>query len=118
MRKKITPSGGLLAVWKKIRIQCLHLSLILRAALAPAPNAALAPKRVPGQAAPAAAAPLLQTPALGAAGGIWEGNLTKKDLLPAEILPWGTDLMFLAETLPQSLSFQLKTNTEAKFRRK
>lgn len=92
----------------KTGIQCLHLSLILRAALAPAPSAAVAPKRVPGQAAAAAAAPLLQTPALGAAGGIWEGNLTKKDLLPAKISPWETNLMFLAETLSQSLSFQLK----------
>ncbi|XP_039552618.1 transcription factor E2-alpha isoform X6 [Passer montanus] len=43
----------------KIRIQCLHPSLILRAALAP--------ERVPGHAAPAAAAPLLHTPALEAA---------------------------------------------------
>lgn len=94
----------------KIGIQCLHPSLILRAALAPAPNAALASKRVPGQASPAAAAPLLQTPALGAADGIWEGNLTKKDLLPGKIFPWGTNLMFLAETVPQSLSSQSKTN--------
>lgn len=110
--KKITPPGSF---WLcgKIWIQCLHPSLILRAA--PAPSAALAPKRVPGQAAPAAAAPLLQTPALEAADGIWEGNLTKKDLLPAKIFPWGTNLTVLAESLPQSSSFQLKTNRKAKF---
>lgn len=99
----------------KIGIQCLHPSVILRAALAPASDAAPAPKRVPGQAAPAAAAPLLQKPALGVADGIWERNLTKRDLLPAKIFPWGTNLMFLVETLPQTVSFQSKTNRKAKF---
>lgn len=44
--KENHPSGRLL--WDSVSA----LSLILRAALAPAPNAALAPERVPGQAAP------------------------------------------------------------------
>lgn len=88
--------------------------MILRAALAPVPDAALAPKRVPGQAAPAAAAPLLQKPALGVADGIWERNLTKRDLLPAKIFPWGDKPDVFGGDPPPNCEFSVKNKQEGK----